>query len=92
MFESDYLLLNHCHLYVSYFIFIYHDIIAYLLYCQTYRDIISQVLHANPAAMVISGLTIATLAFNNEILKVTITMFTLNVIQSSVKDSLSYPQ
>lgn len=35
----------------------------------TYKDIISQVLHANPAAMVISGLTIATLAFNNEVLK-----------------------
>ncbi|XP_045113583.1 prestin-like isoform X1 [Portunus trituberculatus] len=35
----------------------------------TYKDIISQLLHANPAAMVISGLTIATLAFNNEVLK-----------------------
>lgn len=35
----------------------------------TYKDIISQILHANPAAMVISGLTIATLAFNNEVLK-----------------------
>lgn len=35
----------------------------------TFKDIISQVLHANPAAMVISGLTIATLAFNNEVLK-----------------------
>lgn len=39
---------------------------------QTYRDIISQLLSSNPAAMVISGLTVATLAFNNDILKVSV--------------------
>ncbi|XP_064092656.1 prestin-like isoform X2 [Macrobrachium nipponense] len=35
----------------------------------TYRDIISQILSSNPAAMVVSGLTITVLVFNNEILK-----------------------
>lgn len=35
----------------------------------TYRDVISQLFTSNPAAMVISGLTISVLAFNNEIIK-----------------------
>ncbi|XP_069160934.1 prestin-like isoform X2 [Procambarus clarkii] len=35
----------------------------------TYKDIIGQLLTANPAAMVISGVTITVLAFNNEIVK-----------------------
>ncbi|XP_068210829.1 prestin-like isoform X2 [Palaemon carinicauda] len=35
----------------------------------TYRDIISQLLTSNPAAMVVSGITIGVLVFNNEVLK-----------------------
>lgn len=35
----------------------------------TYRDVISQLLTSNPAAMVVSGVTIAVLGLNNEFLK-----------------------
>ncbi|KAK3852465.1 hypothetical protein Pcinc_040950 [Petrolisthes cinctipes] len=35
----------------------------------TYRDIIRQIMFSNPAAMVLSGLTIGTISFNNEVLK-----------------------
>ncbi|KAK7084600.1 hypothetical protein SK128_021036 [Halocaridina rubra] len=35
----------------------------------TYKDIIAQLLESNPATMVVSGVTIAVLALNNELLK-----------------------
>lgn len=56
---------------------------------QTYRDIISQIMFSNPAAMVISGITITILSFNNEILKVwyltDIVLYFVDLCRQSIK-------